>query len=223
MFIYYTDSDSSQWIQPTIGGPLTYSYDNLTDTPTIPTDVNQLADSENLLGGVDLTAFSVTTASASGNGALEYDNTTGVFTFTPAAATVDSEAIATALGYTPYDASVNSEGFLTTESDTLATVTARGSSTSATITANSFASSGTGTPEIESASTLTLTAPDGVIVSSQIDITTFAQLTPLTAEPIGMTAGAIAIADRTNWDPLAIGSGNAYPVFYDGTTWVAMT
>jgi plastocyanin len=34
-------------------------------------------------GGVALTSFSVTTASASGSGGLSYDNTTGVFVFTP--------------------------------------------------------------------------------------------------------------------------------------------
>jgi len=48
-------------------------------------------------GGVDLTAFSVSTAgSPSGNGSLVYDNTTGVFTFTPAnvtnSVTVDETA-----------------------------------------------------------------------------------------------------------------------------------
>lgn len=35
-------------------------------------------------GGIALTDLSVTTATASGNGALSYDNTSGVFTFTPA-------------------------------------------------------------------------------------------------------------------------------------------
>lgn len=35
-------------------------------------------------GGVDLTAFSVITQGASGNGSLSYNNGTGVFTFTPA-------------------------------------------------------------------------------------------------------------------------------------------
>ena len=34
-------------------------------------------------GSVDLTAFSITTATANSNGSLSYDNTTGVFTFTP--------------------------------------------------------------------------------------------------------------------------------------------
>ena len=35
-------------------------------------------------GGIALTDLSVSTTAASGNGALSYDNTTGVFTFTPA-------------------------------------------------------------------------------------------------------------------------------------------
>jgi hypothetical protein len=31
-----------------------------------------------------------------------------------------------------------------------------------------------------------------------------------------------AVADRTNWDPASKGSGNAYPVFYNGSTWNAL-
>ena len=66
-------------------------------------------------GGVDLTAFSVgPEATASGDGSLAYNNTTGVFT------------------YTPPDLS----SYLTsyTETDTLSTVVARGSSTNLAIT-----------------------------------------------------------------------------------------
>ena len=45
-------------------------------------------DGSNITGIAQLSAFSVTTTAASGDGALAYDNTSGVFTFTPA----DSEA-----------------------------------------------------------------------------------------------------------------------------------
>jgi hypothetical protein len=32
----------------------------------------------------------------------------------------------------------------------------------------------------------------------------------------------LAIADRITWDPVSVGSGNAYPVFYDGAAWIKM-
>ena len=59
-------------------------YTSLTNTPTIPSDVSDLTDTTNLLssGGVALTDLSVTTA-ANGVASLSYDNTSGVFTFTP--------------------------------------------------------------------------------------------------------------------------------------------
>ena len=59
-------------------------YNSLTNTPTIPADVSDLTDTTNLLssGGVALTDLSVTTA-ANGVASLSYDNTSGVFTFTP--------------------------------------------------------------------------------------------------------------------------------------------
>jgi len=47
-------------------------------------------------------------------------------------------------------------------------------------------------------------------------------LTPQTAAPAGFTTGTFATADRVNWDPAAKGSGAAYPVFYNGTTWTAL-
>ena len=62
------------------------SYTDLTNKPTIPADVGDLTDTGGLLsgGGVDLTAFSVgAEASASGDGGIAYDNSTGVFTYTP--------------------------------------------------------------------------------------------------------------------------------------------
>lgn len=38
----------------------------------------------------------------------------------------------------------------------------------------------------------------------------------------GLGAGVITVADRATWDPLAVGSGNAYPVYYDGSAWKSM-
>jgi hypothetical protein len=43
-----------------------------------------------------------------------------------------------------------------------------------------------------------------------------------TAAPSNPSVGMFAVADRTTWDPASKGSGNAYPVFYDGSTWKAL-
>ena len=42
------------------------------------------------------------------------------------------------------------------------------------------------------------------------------------AAPTGVSAGTFAVADRVNWDPASKGSGNPYPVFYDGAAWNAL-
>jgi hypothetical protein len=47
-------------------------------------------------------------------------------------------------------------------------------------------------------------------------------LTVSTAAPAGPTVGMFAVADRVTWDPASKGSGNAYPVFYDGAVWNAL-
>ena len=49
------------------------------------------------------------------------------------------------------------------------------------------------------------------------------KLTLLSAAPSTPTAGMIAIADRTNWDPASKGSGPSYPVYYNGTSWDSLT
>jgi hypothetical protein len=70
--------------------------------------------------GIGLTDLSVTTATA-GTAALAYDNATGVFT------------------YTPPDLS----SYLTAESDTLATITARGATTTTAVTVQDISVTGT--------------------------------------------------------------------------------
>jgi len=56
-------------------------------------------------------SFSGTTTAASGGGSLSYNNSNGVFTFTPASpALITSASITAALGYTPYS-SANPNGF----------------------------------------------------------------------------------------------------------------
>jgi hypothetical protein len=47
-------------------------------------------------------------------------------------------------------------------------------------------------------------------------------LTVSTAAPSPASVGMFAVADRVTWDPASKGSGNAYPVFYNGSTWNAL-
>jgi len=196
LYIYYEDEDSAQWIQPTVsvgdsgGGTSTnaltlegeagayyLNYNNFTNTPTtildfgitdgsagqvLATDGNGNFAFTTVSGGgggdLDLTALSVTVNSA-GTPNLTYNNLTGVFS------------------YTPPDLS----SYLTsyTETDTLASVTARGATTSDAVTINNtltvsdLQTSGAGAPELTSASTITLTAPDGIVASSPIRLASF--------------------------------------------------
>jgi hypothetical protein len=57
------------------------SYTDLSNKPTIPSAVSDLTNDNNY---ISLTDLSISTASASGSGSLSYNNSTGVFTFTPA-------------------------------------------------------------------------------------------------------------------------------------------
>lgn len=94
-----------------------------------------------------------------------------------------------------------------------------------TVTATTLTSSGTGTPIYASASDFVFTTGSSngaIIVNGAVEATKFLKLTPLSAAPAGATAGVFAVADRTTWDPASKGSGNAYPVFYNGSTWTAL-
>jgi|TARA_B110000211_G_scaffold57884_1_gene64692 cytoskeletal protein CcmA (bactofilin family) len=55
-----------------------------------------------------------------------------------------------------------------------------------------------------------------------LDVNGFAKLKSLATEPNTPTLGMIAVADRATWDPVSVGSGNPYPVFYDGAAWVKL-
>jgi len=43
-----------------------------------------------------------------------------------------------------------------------------------------------------------------------------------TGAPVSPVVGMFAVADRVTWDPASKGSGSAYPVFYNGSTWNAL-
>lgn len=117
--------------------------------------------------GIDLTAFSVTTATASSGGSLAYDNETGEFTFAPADLSTKQDTLVSGTsiktingtsllgsgdivitgggGGETYDQTLN-----TTDDVTFASVT------TTTLTVDTFESTGAGTPAIESATTVTI-------------------------------------------------------------------
>lgn len=59
------------------------------------------------------------------------------------------------------------------------------------------------------------------VADATLDVNGFMKLSPLATEPTSALEGMIAIADGTNWDPVSKGTGNSYPVYYDGTGWIA--
>ncbi len=208
LYVYITDVDGSQWIQPVVGissggssgdsnqnafsnfavtGQTTVAADTTTDT------VNLVAGSGMTIttsgdtitfassggggggGGIALTDLSIVTGSANATPSLAYNDTTGVFTYTPPA--IDNFITAdSATEFTNKTGSnsqwTNDENYITsyTETDTLDSVTDRGATTSnnvivGDITANAYINAGTGSPTFTSASSITLTAPDGVIMT----------------------------------------------------------
>jgi hypothetical protein len=108
--------------------------------------------------------------------------------------------------------------------------------TSGTIDANGWASGGVqfvsispegtifGTAGIASTTTDTgsLVISGGVGISGNVFMGKVLSLTVSTAEPASPAVGMFAVADRVTWDPASKGSGNAYPVFYNGSTWNAL-
>lgn len=181
LLVYIIDEDTAQWVQPAAVTPdapdiivdyadiinkpvlatvaTTGDYADLTNTPTlnIPTTLTDLgitdgtADQvlttdgagnftfQDTQAGVDLTAFSVQVNTASGDGDLLYDNTTGQFTYTPPAGS----------GGSSFNQDLN-----TTNAVTFATVTS-----------GDFITAGTSAPTIDTASTLTISTVDGLVVS----------------------------------------------------------
>jgi len=125
------------------GGSLSYSAGVFTFRPAL---VNNL---------IALTDLSVVSNAASGTGSLTYSNTTGQFTFTPP----DSAG-----GDVVDDTTPQLGGNLDLNTND---ITGAGDiNITGTITGTNFSSGAVGAPVITSASTITLTAPDGVIIES---------------------------------------------------------
>jgi len=125
LYVYVTDTDSSQWIQPSVPVPSTFSNVAITDS---------------------------TQFSAEGSDTLRFEDGPGIeISSDPISKTIRISALSTGGGGggVSYDQSLN-----TTDSVTFSSVSA-----------TNFTNTGVGLPELESASSITLTAPDGVIVA----------------------------------------------------------
>jgi len=188
LYVYVNDGNSSQWVQPAV--PQQTIPSSITDLGITDGSAGQYLKTDGLGnftfadvvqgggGGVDLEAFSVGTENpASGDGGISDNNTTGVFTYTPP----DLSSYATTASLTTAVANSGNwntaygwgnhatQGYLTTEADTLDTITSRGATTTnsltvGSITTSDLADTGLGATTIDSASSLTITTVDGTIV-----------------------------------------------------------
>lgn len=85
----------------------------LTDANTIDAGNVKGADGLDGADGIQLSDISVTTATASGNGSLSYDNTTGVLTFTPA----DLSGVQSNYGNVEVQAYLDAQGYSNVDND----------------------------------------------------------------------------------------------------------
>jgi hypothetical protein len=60
-------------------------------------------------------------------------------------------------------------------------------------------------------------------ITADLDIGGVMRLRPLTAAPASPVVGMIAVADNSSWDPITRAGTVPYPVFYNGTAWVALS
>jgi hypothetical protein len=120
----------------------------------------------NLSGYAQLDDLSVTQNAASGSGSLSYSNSTGVFEYTP------PDLSGAGGGEVIDDTTPQLGGNLDLNTFDIigpGDINVSGSGTfTGPISASSFSSSATGAPSITSASTITLTAPDGIIADGFI-------------------------------------------------------
>ena len=172
----------------------TGAYADLSGTPTIPTATSNLSNDS---GFIDLADLSVTTAVASGDGSLVYNNGTGVFTFTPADAGLADYGdanVATFLG-----SNFGSNTIVTTGNVTAANfigeVTGNISGSAATAT-----TAGTVTtaaqPNITSVGTLTSVSVTGNVAGG--NLTTAGDVTTVTVTASGAIAGSTTITATGN-------------------------
>ena len=214
------------------------NYTEILNTPTIPSDINELSDNDGLL------TIPTDISDLTDNTNLLFDGTYGSLTGSPTSlgfpagvaitefssdgtlADNSSSAVPTESAVKTYvDTTIGDFTFTNTTLDTTgsAAITVTPDVTfNGTVTVNSFSSAGTGNLLLSSAASVNITATDDVNINGTANFDSIVKLTPLSAAPTLPAVGSFAVADRTNWDPASKGSGNAYPVFYDGTVWQAL-
>ena len=168
----------------------TGAYADLSGTPTIPTATSNLTNDS---GFIDLANLSVTTNAASGDGSLSYDNSTGVFTFTPADAGLADYGdanVATFLGSNFGSNAIVTTGNITA-SNFIGEVTGNVSGSAATATSATTAGTVTtaAQPNITSVGTLSSVTVTGNVSAGNVDGTR-ANFTNL--------AGTLETASQTN-------------------------
>ena len=176
----------------------TGAYADLSGTPTIPTATSNLTNDS---GFIDLANLSVTTNAASGDGSLSYDNSTGVFTFTPADAGLADYGdanVATFLGSNFGSNVIVTTGNITAN-NFIGEVTGNVSGSAATATtATSATTAGTVTtaaqPNITSVGTLTSVTVTGNVDAGNVNATLIGEVTG----NVSGTAATVTTAAQPN-------------------------
>ena len=132
-----------------------------------------------LSGAISLTSLSLSQAAASGGGTLAYDNTSGAFTFSPANLSTYAQTSSLPTSITELGVTDGTNGqVLTTDGSGNFTFSSAGGGASydqdlnttdsvvfAAVSADTFSNASAGAPTVTSATTITLDAPDGVIIT----------------------------------------------------------
>ena len=168
-------TDFSITTSPASGeGSLSYNNANGVFTFT-PPDVSA--------AGIALTDLSVLTSTANAGGSLTYNNTTGEFTFRPADLSgLSADLVNDTTPQLGGDLELNTNDIVGSGN---IDITGTGTFTGA-ISAPEFINTGVGAPVITSASTITLTAPDGVTIDGDLDVTGTVTGITLTAADVGL-------------------------------------
>ena len=158
-----------------------------------------------LSGAISLTSLSLSQAAASGGGTLAYDNTSGAFTFSPANLSTYAQTSSLPTSITELGVTDGTNGqVLTTDGSGNFTFSSAGGGASydqdlnttdsvvfAAVSADTFSNASAGAPVVTSATTITLEAPDGVIIDDEITTTSN---TDLIINP-GGTGGVVINSD----------------------------
>lgn len=165
LYVYIEDADSSQWVQPVAGNVFSGIYSDLVGKPTLATiattgSYNDLTDAPTAISSIDdLSDVDTTTAAPTNGQAMVWD--TSLSTWKPG----------TVAGGSSFDQTLN-----TTDSVTFNSVTS-----------SNLISTGLGVTNFTSATSLTLSATDGVFLSG---------LTR-SSETIGTKTGATSVVDHS--------------------------